>query len=219
MGFSRNQSRTRPIIRIPTDGQSLDAELVIPSKATGLVIFAHGSGSGRLSPRNIMVAKRLQKSKLATLLVDLLTPSEDNSLAARFDIDLLTERMSIVTDWALHNKYLENLPVGYFGASTGAAAAIKAAVASDLTVRAIVLRGGRVDLAQDIADQLIIPTLLIVGERDPGVLRMNELAFLKLECIKELAIIPNATHLFEEPNALESAAALASEWFSRYLHE
>ena len=206
-----------PIVHIPINSIELEGELVIPPKAQGLVIFAHGSGSSRHSPRNKFVAQHLRHSSLATLLVDLLSEEEDSYYESRFDIELLTERLVTITDWAIHNEKTEHLAIGYFGASTGAAAAMKAAVIADDVVRAVVSRGGRVDLAYEAVEKIKAPTLLIVGQKDEGVRQLNEEVFLKLKCHKELAEIPKATHLFEEPGTLERAAELASAWFKEYL--
>lgn len=205
-------------VRIPVNGLVLDGELEIPTGAKGLVIFAHGAGSSRFSPRNMAVAKRLHAHRLATLLVDLLTEEEDLNYENRFDIDLLTERLAAVTDWAEHDARTRQLPIGYFGASTGAAAALLAASGAGDVVRAVVSRGGRVDLAGHVFDKVAVPTLLIVGQNDVGVIEANQDAFLKLKGKKELSIIPRATHLFEEPGALDRVAIRAAEWFNEYLH-
>lgn len=204
-------------VRIPVNGLFLEGELEAPAGAKGLVIFAHGTGSGRSSPRNIAVAQRLRTQPLATLLVDLLSKQEDIDYEKRFDITLLTERLLAVTDWACHNALTQGLPVGYFGASTGAAAALMAAVGNEDIVRAVVTRGGRVDLAGETVGMVAVPTLLIVGENDFGVLEVNEESFFQLKSKKELAIIPHATHLFEEPGALDRVAILAAQWFNEYL--
>lgn len=205
-----------PIVHIPINGLELEGELEIPPKAKGLVIFAHGSGSSRHSPRNKFVAQRLRKEPLATLLVDLLS-EEDSDYQSRFDIPLLAERLTAITDWATHDERTEHLQIGYFGASTGAAAAMIAAEGAEDTVKAVVSRGGRVDLAYETAEVLKVPTLLIVGQEDYGVREANEEVFMKLKCKKELAVIPKATHLFEEPGTLERVAELASKWFKEYL--
>lgn len=206
-----------PLVRIPIGEIQLDAELDIPPGASGLVIFAHGTGSGRLSPRNIAVAQRLRTHGLATLLVDLLTAEEDMNHEKRFDIQLLTDRLGALTDWTQAHPDTKKLPVGYFGASTGAAAALKAAAGRQKTVRAVVSRGGRVDLAKEVLASLKTPTLFAVGQNDFGVLEVNEEAFLEMPGTKELAIIPHATHLFEEPGTLDRVAQLAAEWFNEYL--
>lgn len=205
------------IVNIPVNGLELEGELVIPPKAKGLVIFAHGSGSSRHSPRNKFVANKLHDFSLATLLVDLLSVEEDSDYQNRFDIDLISERLTAVTDWTAHDDRTENLYIGYFGASTGAAAAMIAAVGSEDTVKAVVSRGGRVDLAYETVEHINVPTLLIVGEEDYGVREANEEIFSRLKCDKDLAVIPKATHLFEEPGTLESVAGLAAKWFNKYL--
>lgn len=204
-------------VRIAFDSVHLIAEIAVPQSAQGLVIFAHGSGSSRRSPRNKLVAEKLRRRNLGTLLVDLLTENEDTDYSLRFDIDLLTERLVFITDWAARHPATEHLKIGYFGASTGAAAALLAATAEPNIVMAIVSRGGRVDLAGGAPKRLQAPTMLIVGEHDLGVREANEEFFLELKCKKELAIIPKATHLFEEPGALEQVAEHAAEWFSKYL--
>ncbi|HTH72529.1 MAG TPA: alpha/beta family hydrolase [Candidatus Pristimantibacillus sp.] len=206
-----------PLVRIPVGEVQLDAELDVPPGAHGLVIFAHGTGSGRLSPRNSAVAQRLRTHALATLLVDLLTAEEDIDREKRFDIQLLTERLGAITDWAQVHPDIKKLPIGYFGASTGAAAALNAAANRQKTVRAVVSRGGRVDLARESLASLKTPTLFAVGQNDFGVLEVNEEAFLEVPGTKELAIIPHATHLFEEPGTLDRVAQLAAEWFNEYL--
>ena len=205
------------VIHIPIDGFSLDGELVIPFQAKGIVLFAHGSGSSRHSPRNMFVAQKMQIHSLATLTIDLLSEQEDRNFERRFDIKLLTKRLMAITDWIKHNKTTRNLAVGYFGASTGAAAALWAAAAKGSEIKAVVSRGGRVDLANSILKSLKVPTLLIVGQLDYEVLEVNKEAFLKLKGEKELAIIPKATHLFEEAGALERVAQLASVWFGQHL--
>lgn len=207
----------KAIVHIPIDGLSLEGELVIPPGAKGIVLFVHGSGSSRHSPRNKFVAQKLQTRSLATLLVDLLSEEEDSDYAVRFNIKLLSQRLSTITDWIKHNKATKGLALGYFGASTGAAAAIDAAVAYTATVKAVVSRGGRVDLARGVIDQLAAPTLLIVGQHDYFVLEANETAFLNMKCQKKLSIVPGATHLFEEPGALDRVAQLAARWFEKYL--
>lgn len=204
-------------VKIKIDSIIIEGELVIPKDAQGLVIFAHGSGSSRFSPRNNYVAKVLQKANLGTLLVDLLTKEEDAKYETRFDIDLLAKRLMAITQWLRENNDTKKLKLGYFGASTGAAAAIKAAAKETYNVSAVVSRGGRVDLADLQLPQLQAPTLLIVGENDDFVIEVNELAFKKINCSKQFSIIKNATHLFEEPGALEEVARQTAEWFSKYL--
>lgn len=205
------------VVPIPVNEHHLTADIVVPRAASGLVIFAHGSGSSRHSPRNKLVADTLRRHNIATLLVDLLTEGEDADYSLRFDIDLLTERLIAITDWAVHHPITERLKIGYFGASTGAAAALLAASAAADTIKAVVSRGGRVDLADIVADAIEAPTMLIVGEYDIGVREANETYFLNLQCKKELVIVPRATHLFEESGALEQVAEHAAKWFALYL--
>jgi pimeloyl-ACP methyl ester carboxylesterase len=208
-------------VRVPAAGVELDAEVVVPQPAQGVVLFAHGSGSGRHSPRNTYVAGGLQDSGLATALVDLLTPAEERADAAtarlRFDIGLLADRLTALCDWLVAHEVTAGLPIGLFGASTGAAAALVAAAAHPDSVSAIVSRGGRPDLAGPALGSVRQPTLLIAGERDPVVLDLNRRAIRGLAGEADLAIVPNATHLFEEPGTLEQVAELARDWFVRYL--
>lgn len=189
----------------------------LPAGASGLVIFAHGSGSSRLSPRNNYVAEVLREGGLGTLLFDLLTPEEDRDYARRFDIDLLTQRLTQVTKWVQQQPQYQQLAIGYFGASTGSAAALQAAVDLALAIRAVVSRGGRPDMAEDLLPQVQAPTLLLVGGNDAQVIQLNQQAFETLTAVKQLVIVPGATHLFEEPGTLEQVARLATEWFQRYL--
>lgn len=205
-------------VRINVRGAQLTGDLAVPEAAKGLVIFSHGSGSSRLSSRNRFVAEHLQRSRFATLLFDLLTEEEDRRQENRFDIQLLTERLVEVVNWVQHNEYTRDLRIGLFGASTGAASAISAATAlgHDI-VDAVVSRGGRPDLAGPVLPDLQTPTLLIVGGLDEEVLAMNMQAQDQMQCIKDLEIVPDATHLFEEPGALEMAAQLATDWFRKYL--
>lgn len=208
---------TRKTIKIKINSASIEGELVIPENASGLVMFAHGSGSSRLSPRNNYVAKVLQDANLATLLADLLTREEDLIYENRFNIDLLALRLGKITEWLKIYNETKNFNIGYFGASTGAAAAIKAAVNAKINVSAIVSRGGRVDLAAIELSKLKPPTLLIVGENDGFVLDLNKAAFEKINCKKQLSIISKATHLFEEQGALEEVAKQAKDWFKKYV--
>lgn len=204
--------------RIPVDGVHIDGSLQLPNDARGLVLFAHGSGSSRHSPRNNYVAGVLRSRGLGTLLMDLLTPEEDRDYARRFDIDLLTARLLDATRWVRSQTATRDLPVGYFGASTGAAAALDAAFQEGEGIRAVVSRGGRPDLASRKALQGVrAPTLFIVGGWDSQVLELNQLAYRELTCPRDFAIVPNATHLFEEPGTLEAAAGFAADWFERYL--
>jgi len=208
-------------LRVPIDDIHLDGDLTLPSTARGLVLFAHGSGSSRHSPRNRFVASSLVESGMATFLVDLLTPDEEavdeRTGRLRFDIGLLAERLGRATDWLAQQPALSALVVGYFGASTGAAAALVAAAARPDRVHAIVSRGGRPDLAGPALSAVRAPTLLIVGGRDELVLELNQQALAQLRPDKRLEVVPHATHLFPEPGALEAVARLAVEWFRRYL--
>jgi len=203
-------------IKIPIDRIQLDGFLTLPSEAKGIVVFAHGSGSSRFSPRNRFVARELNSVGLATLLFDLLTREEDLVYENRFNIDLLAKRLSSVTKWLMGNLKTKKLNIGYFGASTGAAAALQAA--SEIKeIKAIVSRGGRPDLVLDYLPKTRAPTLLIVGEYDEPVIEMNKVAYEKLKVEKRLVIVPGASHLFEEPGKLEEVANLAKEWFLKFL--
>ncbi len=209
-------------VQVPlANNMLLEGNLSLPENARGLVLFAHGSGSSRHSPRNQFVARVLQEAGLATLLIDLLTApeeAEDRSTARiRFNIDLLGKRVVEVTNWLIANPTTANLKIGYFGASTGAAAATRAAAERPLAVGAVVSRGGRPDLASSALPQVQAPTLLLVGSKDTQVIELNRMAFTLLRCEKRLEIIPGASHLFEEPGTLEQVAQLASQWFSHYL--
>lgn len=181
----------------------LEGMLRVPDGAQGIILFAHGSGSSRFSPRNNFVAKVLNDARLATLLIDLLTKNEDENYQTRFDIDLLTERLIYTIEWLREYPDTKNLKLGLFGSSTGAAAALQAAAALGEHIKAMVSRGGRPDLALDVLDRVCAPTLLIVGGDDVGVIELNRKAYEKLLGEKKLEIIPNATHLFEEPGCLE----------------
>lgn len=209
------------MVQVPLDGTSLEGDLQRPDEARGVVLFAHGSGSGRHSPRNREVAARLRDASLATLLIDLLTDDEEaldrTTRELRFDIGLLAERLVCITDWLVDTPSTRDLAIGYFGASTGAAAALLATTRRPAHVRAIVSRGGRPDLAGEALPSVESATLLIVGGADESVIGLNEEASHRLRATHRLEIIPGATHLFEEPGALEQVADLASEWFSRYL--
>ena len=195
----------------------LRGHLVVPEEAVGLVIFAHGSGSSRHSPRNRFVAKILNESRLATLLFDLLTPEEECDRANVFDVGLLGARLTDVPRWAVAQPDLSTLPVGYFGASTGAAAALWASVSPDIGVRAVVSRGGRPDLASARLDAVTAPSLFIVGSRDSLVLDLNRSAATLMRCETEVVVVPGATHLFDEPGTLEIAANAARDWFTHHL--
>ena len=205
-------------VQIPAGPATLCADLTIPAGARGLVIFAHGSGSSRHSPRNKVVAEHLKRQGLSTLLLDLLTPDEDAEDSSRFDLALMTPRLEAATSWARAHPQTSALPVGYFGASTGAAVALLAAADLGLRVRAVVSRGGRPDLAGPALARVESPTLLLVGGRDEGVLDLNRRAFEGLGCAtKELAIVPGATHLFEEAGVLEEVARRAAHWFEEHM--
>jgi pimeloyl-ACP methyl ester carboxylesterase len=184
-----------------------------PLEAKGVVVFAHGSGSGRLSPRNNYVADMLQEAGIATLLLDLLTPEEENDRRNVFDVELLAGRLLEATDWSQEQARLRGLPIGYFGSSTGAGAALLAAAARQRDIAAVVSRGGRPDLAMDALPQVRAPTLLIVGERDVPVIELNRAARARLRTEVELVIVPNASHLFEEAGALDQVIILARDWF------
>jgi putative phosphoribosyl transferase len=210
----------RPV-RVSAGPVELEGNLGVPEGAGGVVLFAHGSGSGRHSPRNRYVARALREANLATLLIDLLTPDEEEvdlrTGHLRFDIGLLAERLAGATDWLVRNPDSQHLRIGYFGASTGAGAALVAAAERPEAVGAVVSRGGRPDLAGDALPLVEAPTLLIVGGNDVPVIGMNEEALERLRAEKRLEIVPGATHLFEEPGALEEVARLAAGWFARYL--
>jgi putative phosphoribosyl transferase len=195
----------------------LDGVLGLPRPAEGIVLFAHGSGSGRFSPRNNYVAAALRSAGLATLLFDLLTEEEAADRRNVFDIELLAERLALATAWARRAEDTKTLPIGYFGASTGAAAALVAAARLREDIGAIVSRGGRPDMADPVLGEVRAPTLLIVGGHDIGVLELNEQAFAQLQCEKSLEIVPGATHLFEEPGALDRVIDLARQWFTGHL--
>ena len=209
-------------VRIPAAEASLTGDLTVPAGAKGIVLFAHGSGSSRQSPRNVWVATRLHRAGIASLLFDLLTTAEEardlHTRQHRFDIPLLAARLVEATHWAAAQSELRALPVGYFGASTGSAAALVAAAQMGSRVTAVVSRGGRPDLAGEraLAD-VGAATLLIVGSNDDDVLGFNQRAYAHMTCAKRLAVVPGASHLFEEPGTLEQVAALASEWFVEYL--
>jgi putative phosphoribosyl transferase len=200
-------------VRIPTDPRLfLDGLLGVPPSAAGVVLFAHGSGSSRLSPRNAQVAQVLRSARMATLLFDLLTEAEAADRTNVFDVDLLGQRLRDATVWVRQHERTKGLPVAYFGASTGAAATLLAA-ATDAAIRAIVSRGGRPDLAAAALGRVRAPTLLIVGGEDTLVRQLNERAYEQLRCEKQLCVVPGAGHLFEEAGTLEEVTRLATEWF------
>jgi putative phosphoribosyl transferase len=209
------------LVRIRAGNASLEGNLAVPPDARGLVMFAHGSGSSRQSPRNRAVARALREGGLATLLIDLLTAEEEmldeETAEIRFDIGLLAERLVDATDWLGEAEETRRLGVGFFGASTGGGAALVAAARRPNSVRAVVSRGGRPDLAGAALSRVRAPTLLIVGGNDPIVVELNKQAFARLRCEKRLDIVPGATHLFEEPGALEEVARLARDWFLGHL--
>jgi putative phosphoribosyl transferase len=208
-------------VAIQSDGLRLEGSLTLPADARGLVLFAHGSGSSRHSPRNRHVAGALQSARLGTLLFDLLTRDEeridDETAQLRFDIPLLAARLRLAAEWTRRTPQTASLRLGYFGASTGAAAALVAAADPGSEAGAVVSRGGRPDLAGAALSHVRAPTLLIVGGADEPVISLNEQAYARLRCPKQFEIVPGATHLFEEPGALETIAALAAQWFAEHL--
>lgn len=218
MPYRANHHAEQPVQISPS---GVIGDLVIPANARGIVVFAHGSGSSRLSPRNKFVAGVLQRANLATLLLDLLTAEEEQidlrTRHLRFDINLLATRLVEASRWLTDNSSTRDLATGYFGASTGAAAALIAAAQLPETVRAVVSRGGRPDLAGAALPEVVAPTLLIVGGEDVPVIELNEKALRELSCEKKLEIVPGATHLFEEPGTLEHVANLATNWFEYHL--
>ncbi len=219
MAAGRSAPVREQYVEVPSGAVTLKGILAVPRGAIGVVLFAHGSGSGRFSPRNSYVARVLQEAEIATLLIDLLTEEEAEDRRLVFDIDLLTDRVLDTTTWLREVPETSGLRIGYFGASTGAAAALKAAAREGAGIRAVVSRGGRPDLAADALPQVKAPTLLIVGERDEPVVEMNRQAYDLLNCTKEMVIVHGATHLFEEPGTLEEVARLAADWFRMYLPE
>ena len=221
MNISNQQAnQMKQEISINFDSLTLFGNLTIPEKTTGLVLFAHGSGSSRFSPRNNFVAQVLNNANIATLLIDLLTEQEEKidiiTRELRFDIPMLAGRVVATTQWVKNQKNLKDFSLGYFGSSTGAAAALIAA-AKVPDIKAVVSRGGRPDLALEYLPEVKAATLLIVGGLDHQVITMNETALKALQCEKKLEIVPGATHLFEEPGKLEEVAQLAAEWFEKYL--
>jgi len=201
------------VVDIPVGEVVLEGELIVPAGARGIVIFAHGSGSSRKSPRNNFVAEEIHERGAGTLLFDLLTEEEDRVRQNRFDISLLTWRLLEATRWVQQHEGTKSLTLGYFGSSTGAASALLAAAEMGESIRAVVSRGGRVDMAAEELDRVRAPTLLVVGGRDTQVLHLNQDVFERLEVEKSLHVVEGATHLFEEPGALEEVAAVAADWF------
>lgn len=206
------------LVHIPVDTHAVDGLLVLPTAPIGLVVFAHGSGSSRHSPRNNQVARVLHERQIGTLLIDLLTPEEDQERHRRFDIPLLTQRLLGVTRWLRQQPATRALPLAYFGASTGAAAALMAAADLGDEIRAVVSRGGRPDLAEplDLA-RVRCPTLLLVGSLDEEVLMLNRQAASEMQCPHTVSVIADATHLFEEPGTLDAVATQAADWFEQHL--
>lgn len=205
------------LVHIPVTGGFLTGNLVLPDDPSALVIFSHGSGSSRLSPRNTFIARGLQQAGIATFLFDLLTEQEDENLANRFNIDLLSGRLILATIQLRKDPRLKPLPVGYFGASTGAASALHAAAWLPDTIKAVVSRGGRPDLAEAYLPDVKAATLLVVGGHDMEILEMNRQALALLTCEKSLKVVPGASHLFEEPGTLQQVQDFALDWFSTYL--
>ncbi|WP_049923707.1 dienelactone hydrolase family protein [Halopiger djelfimassiliensis] len=203
------------VTEIPVDGVTLEGELAVPPASSGLVVFAHGSGSSRHSPRNNFVAERLRERGLGTLLFDLLTEREDRDRENRFDIPLLTDRLVSTTRWVRDRT--DGRSVGYFGASTGAAAALRGAVRPETEIDAVVSRGGRVDMAADVLEDVTAPTLLVVGGADESVLELNRERYAALSCECDLRVVEGAGHLFEGPGELEAVADHAADWFTTHL--
>lgn len=205
-------------VRLTRGTHSLEGVLGLPAQALGMVVFAHGSGSGRFSPRNNFVARQLQQGRVATLLIDLLTSDEAEDRRKVFDIDLLADRVLWAKTWLEQDGRTKGLALGYFGASTGAGAALQAAARDPSSIQAVVSRGGRPDLAEPYLPSVIAPTLLIVGGDDEPVIEMNQTAYRLLTCPKRLVIVPGASHLFEEPGTLEEVAQHALIWFQQHFH-
>ena len=210
----------KTVVSIPFQDFFLSGYLYLPENPVALILFSHGSGSSRFSPRNNYVAENLFRNNMAALLADLLTPKEDAAIQNRFNIFLLTERLKHLTHWAVRQPQFNNLPVGYFGASTGAASAINAAAFFGNQIQAVVSRGGRPDLATESAlESLTCPTLFIIGSLDNEVIALNQDAFQKMKCIKQIEIVQGASHLFEEAGKLHAVSQLAERWFEKYLIE
>ncbi|MEW6472883.1 MAG: dienelactone hydrolase family protein [Actinomycetota bacterium] len=221
MRHTRDAAGVERSVRVDVGDAVLAGDLAVPAEATGIVVFAHGSGSGRHSPRNRQVAETLRRAGLATLLMDLLTEAEEEvdlrTRHLRFDIGLLARRLAGAARWLAGEPETAGRPIGYFGASTGGGAALVAAAEHPEGIGAVVSRGGRPDLADDALPAVAAPTLLIVGGEDHLVLDLNRQALQRLRAEKHLAVVPGATHLFEEPGALDQVSALAAEWFTRHL--
>ena len=211
------EANANSIVTVTVDDVALEGELIVPDGATGLVLFAHGSGSSRHSPRNNFVAERVRARGVGTLLFDLLTEAEDRTYETRFDIPLLTDRLVGATRWVRSREHTASLKIGYFGSSTGSAAALRAAARPETDVAAVVSRGGRVDMAEDVLDRVSAATRFIVGGNDHPVLEWNEEAFELLAGEKSLEVVEGASHLFEEPGTLETVADQAGEWFAESL--
>ena len=216
MRSDKSKGEPQSDVLIPAGERRLQGIFGLPAQVQGLVVFAHGSGSGRLSPRNNFVARVLQDGGIAKLLVDLLEESESWDRQKVFHINLLANRLLDCAHWVRQQTGMKTMPIGYFGASTGAGAALQAAATEPPGVAAIVSRGGRPDLALPHLSLVQAPTLLIVGGEDTSVIPLNEGAYTRLKCPKEMVIVPGATHLFEEPGALEKVAELARDWFAKY---
>jgi len=209
---------SKTVVRIPFQDFFLNAYLYLPENPVALILFSHGSGSSRFSPRNNYVAENLHRNNMAALLADLLTPKEDAAIQNRFNISLLTERLKRLTQWATQQSQFKNLPMGYFGASTGAASAINAAAFFENKIKAVVSRGGRPDLATENAlESIKCPTLFIIGSLDNEVIKLNRKAFHKMKCTKQIEIVEGASHLFEETDKLHIVSQLAKDWFEEYL--
>lgn len=219
---TRRQHDADTQVHIPIENTDLQGDLHLPSNPLGVVIFVHGSGSSRFSPRNRFVAEELNKHGFGTLLLDLLTEEEHRidteTMEYRFNIPLLASRSTLATSWVHGQPGLGRLPIGLFGASTGAAAALITAAQMKQQIAAVVSRGGRPDLAEDFLPQVDAPTLLIVGGEDDTVLALNRNAKAQMHCVAKLHVVPGATHLFEEPGTLEQVVAVAAQWFARYMH-
>jgi putative phosphoribosyl transferase len=203
-------------VKIPAGNRYLEGRLVVPGNARAIIVFAHGSGSGRFSPRNAMVAHKLRPAGFGTLLFDMMSAMEEKDPLRRTDIGLMSDRLQTVTQWIGQQPGAQGLPTGYFGSSTGAAVAVAAALSSQKPY-AIVSRGGRIDLVNELLPRLDTPIQLIAGEKDPEVLALNRAAYPQIRAVKKLSVIHDASHLFEEPGCMEKVAQLATEWFTRHL--